>query len=105
MSSNPLRPSEDSREVLGVSLEATDSEIRAAYLQKVKAYPPDRFPVEFEKIRDAYELLRDPRARTRQLLLSADPDTTFVSLLENLPPQRRYVGPNPWLVILKEKRA
>jgi hypothetical protein len=30
---------------------------------------------------------------------------TFVSLLESLPPERRYVGPNPWLAILKEKRS
>jgi curved DNA-binding protein CbpA len=105
MSSDLLRPSEDPREVLGVGPEATDSEIRSAYLQKVKARPPDRFPAEFEKIRDAYELLRDPRARTRQLLLSADADRTFVSLLESLPPERRYVGPNPWLAVLKEKRS
>jgi curved DNA-binding protein CbpA len=105
MSSAPLRPSEDPKEVLGVGPEATDSEIRSAYLQRVKAYPPDRFPAEFERIRDAYELLRDPRVRTRQLLLSGDADTTFVSLLENFPSVRRYVGANLWLAILKEKRS
>jgi DnaJ domain len=105
MPSSPLKPSEDPREVLGVNLEASNSEIRSAYLQKVKAYPPDRFPAEFEKVRDAYEALRDPRARARQLLLSADPETPFISLLEKLPPQRRTLGPNPWFTVLKEKRS
>ena len=59
---------DDPRQVLGISPEAGDEEIRAAYLRKVKEYPPDRAPREFEKVRDAYEILRDPRRRTRQLL-------------------------------------
>ena len=67
--------SEDPREVLEVTAEAGDEEIRAAYLRKVKEYPPDRAPREFEQVRDAYEMLRDPRRRTRNLLLSADPET------------------------------
>src|SRR5215813_526208 len=51
---------DDPRMVLGIPPEAGDEEIRAAYLRKVKKYPPDRAPQEFEKIRDAYETLRDP---------------------------------------------
>ena len=57
---------EDPREVLGIEAEAGDEEIRAAYLRKVKEYPPDRSPREFERVRDAYDMLRDPRRRTRQ---------------------------------------
>src|ERR1039457_6449486 len=68
--------------LLGIPLEAGDEEIRAAYLRKVKEYPPDRAPREFEKVRDAYEVLRDPRRRTRHLLLSADPKQPLVALLE-----------------------
>ena len=49
----------DSGEVLGVNQDAGDEEIRAAYLSKVKEFPPDRAPAEFEKIRDAYETLRE----------------------------------------------
>jgi len=51
----------DPRAVLGVAPDATDEQIRAAYLRKVKEFPPDRNPVEFEQVRDAYELLRDRR--------------------------------------------
>jgi curved DNA-binding protein CbpA len=39
--------------VLGVGPEADDEQIRAAYLGKLKQYPPDRCPDEFESVRDA----------------------------------------------------
>ena len=71
---------EDPRQVLEIDAEAGEEEIRAAYLRKVKEYPPDRSPREFERVRDAYEMLRDPRRRTRSLLLAADPRQPLVSL-------------------------
>jgi curved DNA-binding protein CbpA len=92
----------DPRNVLGVSPEAGDEEIRAAYLRKVKEYPPDRAPGEFEKVRDAYETLRDPRRRMRHLILSADPKQPLASLLEDRGSERRFLGPEPWLAVLRE---
>jgi curved DNA-binding protein CbpA len=94
---------DDPRDVLGVPPEAGDEEIRAAYLRKVKEFPPDRAPREFERVRDAYELLRDPRRRIRLLLLSIDPHQPLASLA---PPNagRRFTGPEPWLAVLREKR-
>jgi curved DNA-binding protein CbpA len=94
---------EDPWMILGVSLEAGDEEIRAAYLRKVKEFPPDRAPVEFERIRDAYDLLRDPRRRTLHMLLSVDPHEPLESLLDEGPGPRKFVGPEPWLAVLKEK--
>ena len=35
----------DPRQVLGVAASATEEDIRAAYLLKVKEHPPDRSPV------------------------------------------------------------
>jgi curved DNA-binding protein CbpA len=94
---------DDPRQVLGIPPEAGDEEIRAAYLRKVKEFPPDRAPREFEKVRDAYEALRDPRRRARQLLC-ADPKQPLASLLEGRVSERRFTGPEPWLAILKEPR-
>jgi DnaJ-class molecular chaperone len=91
------------REVLGIPLNAGDEEIRAAYLRKVKEHPPDQSPEQFEKIRDAYETLRDPRRRVRDMLLSADPEAPLVSLIEGEKPQRRFLGPHAWLEVLKGK--
>jgi preprotein translocase subunit Sec63 len=93
----------DPREVLGVPPNAGEEEIRAAYLRKVKEYPPDRSPEEFEKIRDAFETLRDPRQRTRAMLLSTDPDAPLAALLEGRARRRLFVGPEPWREVLKGK--
>ena len=58
-------PASDPYAVLGISLNADDERIRAAYVAKVKQYPPDRSPTEFEEVRDAYNLLRDRRRRAQ----------------------------------------
>ena len=96
---------EDPREVLEIDAEAGEEEIRAAYLRKVKEYPPDRAPREFERVRDAYEMLRDPRSRTRAMLLAADPKQPLVSFLDGLKPKRQFIGPEAWLAVTREKKV
>jgi DnaJ-class molecular chaperone len=91
--------------VLGVGAEADNDEIRAAYLTRLKQFPPDRSPAEFEQIRDAYELLRDRRRRAQYTFFSVDPDAPLGSLLEGMENQRPFVGPAPWLAVLKERKA
>jgi curved DNA-binding protein CbpA len=93
----------DPYRVLGLGLEAGDEQIRAAYLAKLKQFPPDRAPVEFEQVRDAYELLRDRRSRAQHTLFSVDPYAPLESLLDRTENQRRFAGPGPWLAVLKEK--
>ena len=95
----------DAREILGIPLNAGEEEIRAAYLQKVKEHPPDRSPEQFEKIRDAYEALREPRRRMRDMLLSAEPEASLASLIAGQANERRFAGPQPWLDVLKEKKG
>lgn len=89
--------------VLDVGPEADDEQIRAAYLAKVKRFPPDRAPVEFERIRDAYELFRDRRRRAQYTLFSVNPDAPLESLLVGIENQRPFAGPGPWLAVLKER--
>jgi curved DNA-binding protein CbpA len=91
----------DPRAVLGVSPTATEEEIRAAYLLKVKEFPPDRSPEQFERIRDAYQMVRDARQRARHLLFAADPGVPLASLVAGHPRLRQFVGPQPWLDVLK----
>ena len=92
----------DPREVLGVGPDAGDEELRAAYLRKVREHPPDRSPEEFEKIRDAFETLKDPRRRTRAMLEAEDPFVHLTSLLEGRAARRDFVGPKAWLEALKD---
>ena len=50
-------------ELLAVSPEATDEMIKKAYLGKVKEYPPDQAPEQFQAIRSAYELIQTHKDR------------------------------------------
>ncbi|MPZ21434.1 MAG: DnaJ domain-containing protein [Luteitalea sp.] len=88
-------------EILGVPDQATDEEIRAAYLRRVRECPPDRSPEEFERIRDAYETLCDPRRRLHHRLFSVDPTLSLAARFARHAPERRFVGPGPWLDVLK----
>lgn len=92
------------RQLLEVRPEARDEEIRAAYVRKVKQYPPDRSPQEFEQVREAYEALGDTR-RQAQNILGSVPDQPLTSLLEGRQSGRRFTGPAPWLAVLTEKKA
>ena len=94
---------EEARQALAIEAESGDEEIRAAYLRKVKEHPPDRDPREFERVRDAYEILRDHRRRMRSLLL-ADPRQPLASLLAGFTSERRFTGPAPWLSVLREEK-
>ena len=98
-----LEAHDDPSEILGLSIDASLEQIRAAYLQKVREHPPERFPVEFEKIRDAYEILKDPRKRILTMFAKADPSAPLVSLLAGETAKRRFVGPEIWLAAMKEK--
>ncbi len=93
----------DPREVLGIGPDAGEEEIRAAYVRKVKEHPPDRSPEEFERIRDAYGSLRDPRRRIQDRLFAVDPGAPFVSVIDLQSRPRRFAGPQPWLEVLKGK--
>jgi len=99
----PPEMKEDPKEILGISDHANGEEIRKAYLDKVKQYPPDRMPDEFEKIRDAYEILKHPGTRTIAMLRAIDPAVSLLTLVDGRPETRRFVGPQMWLEAMKEK--
>ena len=66
----------DPYQILGVTGDSTEAEIRAAYLQKVRDFPPDRAPERFAEIRAAYDEVRDPaNLRDQRLLALSDRDS------------------------------
>lgn len=50
-------------ETLNVAPDADAQAIKRAYFQQVRKFPPDRYPEEFQKIRTAYDALRNPQSR------------------------------------------
>jgi curved DNA-binding protein CbpA len=97
--------STEAASILGVATNATEAQVRAAYLAKVTLYPPDRDPEQFERIRDAYQLMRDPRRLVLQIFQGPDPSAPFTEILDKEPiARRRFIGPDLWMALLKEKR-
>ena len=94
---------ENPQNILGVPQDAKPGEIRAAYLNKIKEYPPEKFPAEFERVRDAYTILSDARHRTRLMLRSADPEASMETLLDDQQQNRQFVGPEAWLAAMQER--
>lgn len=92
--------SSSAMEILGLSGSPSESELRGAYLARVKQFPPETHGEQFGRIRAAYELLSNPREAIRRELRGG-PDT-----LASLVPeggQRRFVGPEAWLKAMSKK--
>ena len=51
--------------ILGVRKNAAPATIKKKYIEKVKAFPPENYPEEFQAIRKAYEVLRDSEKRSQ----------------------------------------
>jgi DnaJ-class molecular chaperone len=90
--------------LLGLDEAANDEMIREAYLAAIRISPPDRDPEGFRRIRDAYEQLRDPEKRLALRLFGPTPLPDLTALVETFPEERRHVGPDLWLNILREPR-
>ncbi len=62
--------------ILQLDRRAPDAEIKRAYFQLVRQFPPEREPEKFQQIRAAYEQLRTPqkRALVDLFLLQPPPD-------------------------------
>ncbi|WP_150047770.1 MULTISPECIES: J domain-containing protein [Methylomonas] len=65
---------------LGVSEQASDAEIKQAYLQQVKEHPPERDPLRFRQIQQAYDVVKDQNSRLRYALFHL-PELDFDALL------------------------
>ena len=79
--------SSDPFQVLGLSQDAGEAEVRARYLELVKQNPPERDPEKFRAVHAAYEAARDLQSIARRLL--APPGDGVPQWSEVLKEQRR----------------
>lgn len=69
-------------QLLGVSDQATDAEIKLAYLNRIKDNPPDRDQERFQQIQQAYESIKDNDSRLSYELFHL-PESDFNELLDH----------------------
>jgi curved DNA-binding protein CbpA len=93
---------EDPAAILGVPAQADAEALRAAYTEKIRQFPPDRCPDEFERVRDAYSILSDPRQRAQILMHQDDPLAPISDLLSSEKMnERRFIGMDAWLAAIR----
>ncbi|MDD2658535.1 MAG: DnaJ domain-containing protein [Methylococcales bacterium] len=68
-------------EILEITGQASDSEIKRAYLEKVKLNPPERDHEKFQQIHSAYEAVKNAISREKYALFNY-PQADFDALLE-----------------------
>lgn len=78
---------------LGVTPEADDATIHAAYLVALKACPPERDRIQFEAMRNAYESIRTHRARLAHALFDSSPPS-ITEILHRAAPLQAPKRPN-----------
>ena len=71
-------------QLLGITREASEAEIKRAYFSLVREHPPERDPEGFKRVRAAYEKLRtvNQRAETDLFLVEDQPLTLDVSSVQ-----------------------
>ena len=67
-------------EILNVAVDASDGDIKKAYLQQVKMNPPDCDQEKFQQIHAAYTAIRDHKSRISHELFTL-PSANFDALL------------------------
>jgi curved DNA-binding protein CbpA len=71
----------DPYDVLGLTTEADETQIRKRYLELVRSHPPDREPERFAAVHAAYESLRDPAERIRNQLFRIEAKTDSIEAI------------------------
>ena len=93
--------------VLDVPEDASQEDIRRAYLEKIHACPPERAPEAFQEISAAFKLIGDTisRARLRTFGLSlAERPLRLEEMLPRPENRRIRVGIDAWMKVNAEQQ-
>jgi curved DNA-binding protein CbpA len=93
-------------EALEISEDASQEDIRKAYLKKVHQFSPEKYPEKFQAIVEAYELVKDQTARAKLKLFGISgrkKHLTFASLVGQGAPKRSRAGMSAWLKVIREE--
>lgn len=93
--------------VLGLSEDASQAEIRRAYLDQLKLFPPEKDQARFQEITDAWHLIENDLARAKLNVFGIPQrnpgDMKMSDLLSNDKAAMRRPGMAFWLKLLKQE--
>jgi curved DNA-binding protein CbpA len=78
----------------------TDEAVQRAYKEAIRRHPPDRDPQTFERIRNAYEQIKNERDRLRLRLFGLELGPSFFEMLPDVAGRPR-VGAEMWLAVIE----
>lgn len=73
----------DPYKLFNIAPESDDDAIRRRYLQLVKEFPPERDPLKFSEIRQAYDELKDLNTRLRNRVFHPGKNETVEAIIED----------------------
>jgi curved DNA-binding protein CbpA len=95
--------------MLGLEPGATDDQIRRRYLALIKLHPPEKDPQRFQDLNQAYERIRDQRARIHHKLFgyyrTGDVEASLDYLRRAVQPSRKRAGLQALLKALQKQTA
>ena len=91
-------------ELLEIAETVDQKEIRRAYLQKIREYPPEHSPAKFQEVVQAYQLIKNETERNRLRIfgMPGDESSRKLSDLVVAPlDTRNKIGIKAWLKLLQ----
>lgn len=90
--------------ILEIPEDASQEEVRSAYMRKLREYPPEKLPLKFNQLQEAYDLVKDEVSRARLTIFGIPQKKSEISLPELLGDEKRMrnrIGINKWLDLKK----
>jgi DnaJ-class molecular chaperone len=91
-------------DILGITEDAANTEIRSAYLKKIQYYTPEKFPKQFQDIVEAYGSVKDVLSRAKLSVFGILPKDADLRIKDIITRQtdRKRIGINNWLELMKD---
>lgn len=89
-------------EILDIDVSASDSEIKSAYLKKVRRFTPERFPEEFKKIKEAYSAISDSKKRIEFKLFNVDEPDINTVIISTIKSKRKRIDTETFYQMLSK---
>lgn len=89
-------------EVLEVAEDAPQTEVRKAYLAKLREFPPEKSAEKFQQVTEAYEHIKDEVARANLKVFGMQnfsDNQRLTDLMVRPKRERNKIGIGPWIAL------